>query len=225
MKLIPSLLAIVALTLVTSARAQDESPSPASEEKASATVEAPSASAEATPSASPEEKSATTAASPAEKKESAAASPSPAAKKEAAAEPTKAAAKKAGPDTGSAESNIKRLENEWEASIKNHDTSFLQARVADDYLGTSPKGKRVNKSGLLKEFKSDTDTYTSAKNGSITVRTFGSNIAIATGTSKEVGKGKDGKAFTRTYAWTDTWMLRGKLWQCIGSQAMLLSGK
>ena len=105
------------------------------------------------------------------------------------------------------------------------DASFIQSRIADDFIGTSSKGKRLNKPGLAKEFKSDSDTYTSAKNGSISVRSFGNNLAIATGTAKEVGKTKDGQAFSRAYAWTDTWMLRNGQWQCIGSQAMLISGK
>src|ERR1700730_1858709 len=106
-----------------------------------------------------------------------------------------------------------------------HDATFVQARVAEDYVGTSSKAKRISKGSLLKEFKGDSDTYTSAKNASVSVRSFGANIAIATGTAKEVGKGKDGKAFSRTYAWTDTWLLRNGKWECIGSQSMLVSGK
>ncbi len=235
MKSIITLLAITALSCVTSARAQDESPtaSPASEEKASATVEAPSAPSslrETSPSPSPEVKSTSTS-STVEKKESAAAtsSASPSAKKTKASTETteKTSTKKAstGADTGSAESNVKRLENEWEAAVMKKDPSFVQTRLAEDFIGTSSKGKRINKAALVKEFKNDNDTYSSAKNGGMTVRTFGSNVAVATGVAKEAGKSKDGASFNRTYAWTDTWMLRGSQWQCIGSQAMLVSGK
>ena len=228
MKSIVSLLAIAALSLVTSARAQDESPSssPASEEKASATVEAPSAPStlrDASPSPRPEKS--TTTSSSIEKKAEATTSASPSAEKKEAAATSKTASKKPATDTGSAESNVKRLENEWEAAVMQHDASFIQARVADDFMGTSSKGKRQTKSGLLKDFKNDTDTYTSAKTGSVSVRAFGSNVAIATGTAKEAGKSKDGKPFGKTYAWTDTWMLKGSQWQCIGSHAMLVSGK
>jgi ketosteroid isomerase-like protein len=222
MKLFTSLCAIVALTFVASAFAQEESPSATPQETASASVEAPTSTPTPETKASP-----ATAASPAtspaaskkeasaQKKESASAETS---KKEKAAEP-------AGPDKGSAESNVKRLEDEWEAAVIKHDVTFVQTRIAEDYTGTSSKGKRLSKAGLLKEVKGDTDTYTSAKNGGVTVRSFGPNVAIATGTAKEVGKGKDGKAFSRTYAWTDTWMLRNGKWECIGSQSMLVSGK
>jgi ketosteroid isomerase-like protein len=225
MKLFTSLLAIAALSFAASAFAQEESPSAAPQETASASVEASAS----TPTATPETKASPTTealpvsspaakkkeAPPAQKKESTEAAPS---KKEKAAAP-------AGPDKGSAESNVKRLEDEWEAAVMKHDATFVQTRVAEDYVGTSSKGKRISKGGLLKEFKGDTDTYTSTKNAGVAVRSFGANIAIATGTAREVGKGKDGKAFNRVYAWTDTWMLRNGKWECIGSQSMLVSGK
>jgi ketosteroid isomerase-like protein len=227
MKFIITLFTIAALSWISSSRGQEESPasSPAAEESTAPQVEAPSTSRDASPSPSPEAKSSPSA-TPAEKKEKAAAtasSPAESKKEEGAKTSAKKTASTA--DTGSSESNVKRLENEWEGAVMKKDPSFIQSRVAEDFIGTSSKGKRMNKAGLLKEFKNDTDTYTSAKNGSVTVRSFGSNIAVATGTAKEVGKTKDGKAFSRTYAWTDTWMLRGNQWQCVASQAMLVSGK
>jgi hypothetical protein len=225
MKLFTSLLAIAALSFAANAFAQEESPSATPEESASATVETPAS----TPAATPETKASPTseaspAGSPAAKKKEASAAPTKESKEAAPAKKEKAAAP-AGPDKGSAESNVKRLEDEWEAAVMKHDASFVEARVAADYVGTSSKGKRISKGSLIKEFKGDTDTYTSAKNGGISVRSYGANIAIATGTAKEVGKAKDGKAFSRTYAWTDTWMLRNGRWECIGSQSMLVAGK
>jgi ketosteroid isomerase-like protein len=228
MKLFTSLLVIAGLSFAASAFAQEESPSASPEESAaSATVETPAS----TPAATPETKAspaaaASPASSPAAKKKEAAS----AEKKEGAESATskkekEKAAAPAGPDKGSAESNVKRLEDEWEAAVMKHDATFVQARVAEDYVGTSSKAKRISKSSLLKEFKGDSDTYTSAKNAGVSVRSFGSNIAIATGTAKEAGKGKDGKAFSRTYAWTDTWMLRNGKWECIASQSMLVAGK
>ena len=225
MKSFISLFAVAALSLITSARAQEESPSPSpAEDRAAPMVEAPSSLRDASPSPTPEEKP-TPSATPTEKKEKAAAkSASPAAEKK---EESKAATKKeaSAADTGSPESNVKRLEAEWEAAVKKHDASFLQERIADDFLGCSSKGKRTSKSSLLKEFKGDTDDYTTAKNGGVAVRSFGPNVVIATGTSKEAGKSKDGKSFSKTFAWTDTWMMRDGKWRCIGSQAMLVSSK
>jgi hypothetical protein len=51
---------------------------------------------------------------------------------------------------------------------------------------------------------------------------YGSGVAVVVGMANEKGSGKDGKAFDRTYRFTDTWMDRGGNWQCIASQAMEL---
>jgi hypothetical protein len=81
----------------------------------------------------------------------------------------------------------------------------------------------MSKSSLLAEIKKDTDTYTSAKNGNMDVRVYGGHSAVVMGTSTEVGKAKDGKAFKRTFGGTDAWVDRNGKWQCVASQAMLLS--
>jgi ketosteroid isomerase-like protein len=104
-----------------------------------------------------------------------------------------------------------------------HDPSVAKAYLGDDYRGVSSKGKVMNKSSLLAEIKSDTDTYTSAKNGNMDVRVYGGQFAVVMGTSTEAGKGKDGKAFKRSFRWTDAWVLRKDNWQCVASQSLLLS--
>jgi hypothetical protein len=223
MKFFASLLALAALGLAAPAFAQDETPAP--EEKTSATVEetqAPSAEVSvpaklkspAPAKSSNKEKTAADASASGQKKEA----PAAAAKKSAPAEVSTS-------DKGSPGSNVKRLEQEWEGAVMKHDVSFLETRVADDYIGCSGRGKKLSKGAMIKEFKADTDKYSSAKNTGVSVHAFGDNIAVATGTAKEIGKDKDGKAFNRTFAWTDTWMLRNGKWQCIGSQTMLVSAK
>lgn len=104
-----------------------------------------------------------------------------------------------------------------------HDPAVAKAYLGDDYRGVSSKGKVMNKSSLLAEIKNDTDTYTSAKNGNMDVRVYGGQFAVVTGTSTEAGKGKDGKAFKRSFRWTDAWVLRNGNWQCVASQSMLLA--
>jgi hypothetical protein len=121
------------------------------------------------------------------------------------------------------EATLKDIEDKWEASFMSHDPSVAKAYLADDYRGVSSKGKVMTKSSLLAEIKSDTDTYTSAKNGNMDVRVYGGQFAVVMGTSTEAGKGKDGKAFKRNFRWTDAWVLRNGNWQCVASQSMLLS--
>ena len=103
-----------------------------------------------------------------------------------------------------------------------HDPSVAKAYLAEDYRGVSSKGKVMNKAAIMAEIKKDTDTYTSAKNGNMDVRVYGGKFAVVTGTSTETGKSKDGKAFRRSFRWTDAWVERDGKWQCVASQSMLL---
>jgi ketosteroid isomerase-like protein len=119
------------------------------------------------------------------------------------------------------EATIREIEDKWEGSVMSHDPSVAQAYLADDFRGVSSKGKVMTKSNLLSEIKKDTDVYSSTKNGKVEVRVFGGQFAVATGTSTEIGKAKDGQAFKRTFRWTDVWALRKDNWQCVASQAML----
>ena len=77
---------------------------------------------------------------------------------------------------------------------------------------------------MIGEFKKDKDTYKSAKNEKLNVKMFGTNVAVVTGRAREVGTGKDGKAFDRTFLFTDTWMMRGGKWQCVASQVAKIKG-
>jgi ketosteroid isomerase-like protein len=223
MKIIIPFLATIFLAAMTFAQEESASPAestaPASEEKASATVEE-------TPAA--KAKQVTTPA--AEKKAEPATSPAAAAKKEAAtttaAKPAAAPAAAAAPSGKkmSVEAALKDNENRWEASYAAHNVSVAQSLVANDFVGVYWDGKVMGKSALISEVKKDKDTYKSATNEKLAVHTYGPNMAVVVGTAREKGTGKDGKAFDRTFRFTDTWMLRNGQWQCVASQVMKLKG-
>jgi ketosteroid isomerase-like protein len=227
MKIIITFLAPLFLAAMTFAQEESPAPSestaPTSEEKASATVET-------TPEAAPSE--ATAPAS--EKKEEPMVTPMPAkaAKKETAAT-TATAAKPAASAAPAASSNkmmtgknmsVRDMENAWEAAVAKHDYSTVDGYVAADFTGVSSKGKFVNRSQLLSEYKGDKDTYKSTKNEKLNVQMYGPNLVVVTGRAREVGTGKDGKAFDRTFLFTDTWMMRGGKWQCVASQSSKIKG-
>jgi ketosteroid isomerase-like protein len=226
MKSIISVVAAAALTFIASAIAQEESPSPATEEKASATVEeTPAAAATEAATAKPAaEKSpaaaAERAASPMEVKKAtapaAAKAASPAAAPAAAAKPAK---------NMSVEATLKDMENRWAAAYLKHDSVSVEPMVATDFVGVNPKGKVQNRRAMLSDLKSNKDSYTSAKNEKLDVHRYGNDVAVVVGTYREKGSGKDSKTFDRTYRFTDTWMNRGGKWQCIASQLSLLTQK
>ncbi len=208
MKLITSLIGIAALSLVTSVLAQEEETAPPTSE------ETPSTTIEQTPTPSPEAKPAMspTVEPTAQKKEKPAAATAP-----AAASPVPAGGKKM-----SVSATLKDNENRWSAAIARHDTATIESMVAPDFTGVNSKGKVQNRRAMLAEVKGDKDTYTSTKAEKLDVHMYGSGVAVVVGMANEKGTGKDGKAFDRTYRFTDTWMDRGGNWQCIASQVTLV---
>ena len=223
MKIIITFLAPLFLAAMTFAQeespAPEESTAPSTEEKASATVE--ESPAEVAPAA--------------QTKEEPVAKPTPAAamaKKPAATSATSSAkptSKTASPAASTAKMAPKNMnprdaENAWEASVAKHDYAMVEGFVADDFSGVSSKNKFVGRSQLLGDYKGDKDTYKSAKNERLNVQMHGNSVAVVTGRAREIGTGKDGKAFDRTFLFTDTWMMRGGKWQCIASQASKIKG-
>jgi len=119
---------------------------------------------------------------------------------------------------------VKELENRWEASYAAHDVSVAQSLVSNDFIGVYWDGKVMGKSSLISQIKKDQDTYKSAKNEKLDVRSYGPNVSVVVGTAREKGTGKDGKAFDRTFRFTDTWVQRGGQWQCVASHVMKVKG-
>jgi Domain of unknown function (DUF4440) len=115
------------------------------------------------------------------------------------------------------EEKLKSMEDSWAAAQlqKDHGASVVDGLLSADFFGVDVKGKIRNKAETLERMRSDTDTYTYTKNDSMDVHLYGPNIATVCGTSTEKGKDKNGKKFSRSFAWADTWMERNGQWQCI----------
>jgi len=211
MKLIRSLTAIIALSFIVAplARAQEtETPT----EKTSATpAEATEPAASATPTPPAVEKS------PADRTEKPKATPSP------KSSPAVNAAQK--PAKGSVESQLKEIENTYEAAVPSHNVAAIEPFIADDCVVTNTKGKVMNRRAWLADFRKDTDTYTSARNMKMNVHMAAQNIAVVTGSSREIGKDKAGKPFDRTFLWTDTFVDRNGKWMIVASHASLTGNK
>jgi hypothetical protein len=225
MKIIISLFA--SAFVATMAIAQQESASPAettapsTEEKASATVESTPATAPAEAQKKEETLSAAPATAATAPKKEASTAGKAAAAKPAAAASTAAASKAAAPAKNM---SVKDMENAWEAAVGKHDSASIEGFVAADFVGVSSKNKFTDRADVIGELKKDKDTYKSAKNEKLNVKMFGTNVTVVTGRAREVGTGKDGKAFDRTFLFTDTWMMRGGKWQCVASQIAKIKG-
>lgn len=127
-------------------------------------------------------------------------------------------------DNSAIEAKLKQNEDTWEKAFVGKDATTLASLIADDFAGVSSRGKMESKSQLLDEMKKDPDTITSATNGEMNVHVYGPNLATVVGTSTEKGKHKNGKRFSNSYAWIDTWMQRDGNWQCVGEGVVVLPG-
>ena len=128
---------------------------------------------------------------------------------------------------GDVEAKLKSMENAWAAGLaqKDHGVEVVSGLLAADYHGVNSEGKIQNKDAMLEEMGASTDTITSSKIDSMEVHLYGASVATVVGTSSEKGKDKDGKEFSRNYAWVDTFMERNGKWECIGEAVTRLPAK
>ena len=120
---------------------------------------------------------------------------------------------------------LKSQEQRWEQSFATHDTSVTEQLVAEDFVGTSSNGKLANKAEMLAQVRKDKNVYTSAVSEDMIAHTFGPNVVVVTGVARETGKTPEGKAFSHAIRFTDTWVEREGMWQCVAAHAMALPKK
>jgi len=96
----------------------------------------------------------------------------------------------------------------------------LKEIIADDFQGTSPKGRRYGKEEAI-----STDTKSLSRDcklGEVKVRFFGDAIALAYGAESSMNKDNNGKETKRCLIWTDTWLKRAGKWQIVAAQDTLV---
>jgi ketosteroid isomerase-like protein len=128
-------------------------------------------------------------------------------------------------DSSAVQAKLKGMEDAWVKALANKDQAAVGNMVADDFAGFNPEGKHATKSQLLDEVKNEPNTLSSSANENMDVHVYGPNLATVTGTTTEKGKDKNGKQFSRSYVWVDTWMERNGKWECIAEGVMQLPKK
>jgi hypothetical protein len=115
-------------------------------------------------------------------------------------------------------------ERQWAESECTHNR-IIEKILADDFQGTSPKGKRYTKSERLAQPADSSKTFRDCRLIDANVRFFGDNLAIVYGSESAVRKAKDGTEKSDCLIWTDTWLKRDGKWQIIAAQDMPLDCK
>ena len=110
---------------------------------------------------------------------------------------------------------ITAAEAKWASSACSPQPDLTEV-IADDFQGTSPKGRRYGKQEAI-----STDTKSLARDcqlGEVKVRFFGDSIAIAYGAESSIKKDNNGKETKHCLIWTDTWLKRAGKWQLVAAQ-------
>ena len=141
----------------------------------------------------------------------------------AQASPAAASGKSA--DSSAITAKLKQMSDAWTKALVTKDHAAVGNLLAEDFAGFSSEGKRLTKTALLERIKAETDTLSSSTNDSMEVHVYAPNLATVCGLSTDKGKDKDGKEFSRNYAWVDTWMERNGKWECIAEGSMQLPEK
>jgi len=126
----------------------------------------------------------------------------------------------ASPDDPDAKA-ITALEDMWAHTACSSVPAALKAAFAEDFQGTSPKGKRYGRPTSWGGEGDDTDCQLQQ----IQIRLFGDSVAVAYGDESSVSKKKDGTTTKHCLAWTDTWLKRNGKWQIVAAQDNSLTCK
>jgi len=111
------------------------------------------------------------------------------------------------------------MERQWAEQECTH-SMIVQTMLADDFQGTSPEGKRHSKSEEVEEAKTSKTEARECRLHDAKVHFFGENIAVVYGSESSIRKASDGKEYTRSLVWTDTWLKRNGRWQVVAAQDM-----
>jgi hypothetical protein len=118
---------------------------------------------------------------------------------------------------------LRSLENKWQTAIKEHNDEAIDKLLADGFEATSVAGKVASKEKILREVREDKNVYHSARVKGVTVKMKRPGVAVVTGTAEQTGLKEDGRRFSSTIEFTDTWRLRDGEWVCIASEATKVS--
>jgi len=115
------------------------------------------------------------------------------------------------------------LENAWNHAVEAKDTKALDMLLAPTFVAVETDGSVSSKSEFLASIRAPEYQPTQAVNEQISVQVYG-NAAVVVGIFRIKGLEK-GKPYVHRERFTDTWIKRDRGWQCVASQATLITAK
>jgi len=134
--------------------------------------------------------------------------------------PAPAAQDKAG---SADEIQIRQLERAWNQAEMKQEVGAVDNLVADSLVYTDYDGSFMNKKEYLKWIVAPDQKADHLYDEGLNVQVYG-DAAVVSGIYRESGTNK-GKPYTIRSRYTDTWIKRNSVWQCVASQSTRLPGK
>jgi ketosteroid isomerase-like protein len=125
--------------------------------------------------------------------------------------------------TSADEIQIKQLERAWNQAEARQEVKEVASLMADTLAYTDYDGSFMNKADYLKWVADPEQKADHLYEESLSAQVYG-NTAVATGIYRETGINK-GKKYAVRFRFTDTWIRRGGIWQCVASHSTLIPAK
>ena len=109
------------------------------------------------------------------------------------------------------------LEQKWDAAFHNHDATFIETLLADEFVvtyGDGARGDKARELSLARDFNQQVD---SSRLDEFIVKTYG-DTAVVWFTQHLTGPVK-GTPVAVTYRYIDVWVNRDGVWKCVASQS------
>src|SRR5215469_6663248 len=111
------------------------------------------------------------------------------------------------------EIQIRQLERAWNQAEARQEVKEVSSLVADSLVYTDYDGSFMNKSEYMKWVAAPQQKADHLYDEGLKVQVYG-DAAVVTGIYRESGSNK-GKAYVIRSRYTDTWIRRGGIWQCV----------
>ena len=108
-----------------------------------------------------------------------------------------------------------RLEKDWSQAVITQDIAMLGQILSEDLVYHTEEGEVLNRKEYIDNFILNKRNIQSVEVDNIKVFFFEGDISVVTGTSKEAGMLEDSTLVEYSGLWTNIWLRKDGVWQCI----------
>jgi hypothetical protein len=109
------------------------------------------------------------------------------------------------------------LEQKWTGVWATRDVSVMSVLLAADFVATTATGELRTKQQHIAAYARDVKAFSGSVNTEVSVHVLTTSAAVITGLDTVRGRTPEGAEAVERYRWTDTWLFRNGLWQCVAT--------